>query len=287
MFRSLAVCIVVYHSDARWLTKTLTSLRTAINRAWEHALVDAVEVQLIDNAAGESAAAGNSRETTQLKSLIDSALRAGPGQGAINTAYIPMPTNNGFGAGNNAGLAETSAEFVLLLNPDVELAVDAISSALTHLDHDAACGAVTPIATSPDGTPQFLVKRDPTVFALALRGFAPGWLKARFARYLSHYDYSDLAYDAPIQGCAAVSGCWLLVRGSVWREVGGFDAGFFMYFEDFDLSQRVAKISRIDRLPGCRIVHAGGNASRKGARHIGMFVRSAVRYFGKHGWRWA
>jgi GT2 family glycosyltransferase len=286
MLRSLAVCIVVYHSDVHWLTKTLTSLRAAIDHAHEQNLIDLVDVRIVDNGAGESAATGSSSEAVQLKSVIDSALWAVPGPRAINTAYVAMPANNGFGAGNNTGLAGTRADFVLLLNPDVELAVDAISSALTHLDHDAACGAVTPIATSPDGTSQFLVKRDPAVFALALRGFAPGWLKTRFARYLSRYDYSDLAYDAPIQGCAVVSGCWLLVRGSVWREVGGFDAGFFMYFEDFDLSQRVAKISRIDRLPGCRIVHAGGNASRKGLKHIGMFVCSAARYFRKHGWRW-
>jgi GT2 family glycosyltransferase len=192
----------------------------------------------------------------------------------------------GFGAGNNTGLAGTSADFVLLLNPDVELATDAITNAVAYLGQDTTCSAVTPVAHSPDGTPQFLVKREPTVFALALRGFAPGWLKARFVGYLNRYDYSDLAYDAPIQGCMVVSGCCLLLHGDVWRGVGGFDTGFFMYFEDFDLSQRIAKISRIDRVPGCRIVHAGGNASRKGAKHIGMFVRSAARYFRKHGWRW-
>jgi GT2 family glycosyltransferase len=287
MSRSLAVCVVVYHSDVHWLTKTLTSLRAAIDHARAQQLVDAVDVRLIDNAAGESAASGDSRETTQLKAMIDNALWAIPGPRAVNYAYVAMPANKGFGSGNNTGLAGTGADFVLLLNPDVELAEDAISSAVAHLEHDVACGAVTPVATSPDGTPQFLVKRDPTVFALALRGFAPGWVKARFVRYLSRYDYSDLAYDAPIKGCTVVSGCCLLLRGGVWREMGGFDTGFFMYFEDFDLSQRIAKIARIDRLTNCRIVHAGGNASRKGAKHIGMFVRSAARYFGKHGWRWA
>jgi GT2 family glycosyltransferase len=287
MSRSLAVCIVVYHSDVHWLTKTLTSLRAAIDHAREQTLIDSVDVRLIDNAAGESAAAGDSSEAVQLKSVIDSALWAVPGPRAINTAYVAMSANKGFGAGNNAGLAETGADFVLLLNPDVELAADSISNAVWHLDHDAECGAVTPVATSPDGTPQFLVKRDPTVFVLALRGFAPGWLKARFATVLTRYEYSDLAYDAPINGCMVVSGCCLLLRGGVWREVGGFDTGFFMYFEDFDLSQRIAKITRIDRIAHCRIVHAGGNASRKGAKHIGMFVRSAARYFSKHGWRWA
>jgi GT2 family glycosyltransferase len=287
MPRSLAVCIVVYHSDLYWLTKTLTSLRAAINHAREQNLIDSVDVRIVDNGAGESAAAGDRSEPSQIKSVIDTELWATPGPTAVKYAYVATPENNGFGTGNNIGLAGTSADFVLLLNPDVELAADAISNAVAHLEHDVACGAVTPIATSPDGTPQFLVKRDPTVFALALRGFAPDWLRARFVRDLRRYDYSDIAFDAPIKGCRVVSGCCLFTRGDVWREVGGFDAGFFMYFEDFDLSQRIASIGRIDRVPGCRIVHAGGNASQKGAKHIGMFVRSAARYFSKHGWRWA
>ena len=286
MSRSLAVCIVVYHSDVHWLGKTLASLRAAIDHARALALIGAVELRIVDNGAGECAAVGDRSEPAQTKSVIDSALWALPGPGAIHYAYVATPTNKGFGAGNNTGLAGTNADFVLLLNPDVELAVEAISNAVAHLDRESTSSAVTPVAQSPDGSAQFLVKRDPTVFALALRGFAPGWVKARFARHLRDYDYSDVAFDTPIADCRVVSGCWLLLRGDVWREVGGFDTGFFMYFEDFDLSQRIAKLARIDRVANCRIVHAGGNASRKGAKHIGMFVRSAARYFSKHGWRW-
>jgi GT2 family glycosyltransferase len=286
MHRSLAVCIVVYHSDVHWLIKTLESLRAAIDHAREQNLIDSVDVRIVDNGAGECAAAGDSRESTQIKSVIETALWAIPGPTAVKYAYVATPENKGFGAGNNAGLAGTSADFVLLLNPDVELATDAITNAVAYLDQDRTCSAVTPVARSPDGTPQFLVKRDPKVFTLALRGFAPTWVKACFPRPLSAYDYRDIAFDAAIRDCRVVSGCWLLTKGEVWRAVGGFDSGFFMYFEDFDLSQRIAKIGRIDRVPNCRIVHAGGNASQKGFKHVGMFVRSAARYFGKHGWRW-
>ncbi|MCA3085881.1 MAG: glycosyltransferase, partial [Rhodocyclaceae bacterium] len=206
MLRSLVVCIVVYHSDVHWLSKTLRSLRAAIDHARENNLIASVDVRIVDNGASECAAAGDHSESAQIKSVIDTALWAIPGPSAVNYAYVATPENNGFGAGNNAGLAGTSADFVLLLNPDVELATDAITNAVAYLGQDTTCSAVTPVARSPDGTPQFLVKREPTVFALALRGFALGWLKARFVGYLSRYDYSDLAYDAPIQGCMVVSG---------------------------------------------------------------------------------
>ena len=36
-------------------------------------------------------------------------------------------------------------------------------------------------------------------------------------------------------------------------------------------------------LPTMKIRHVGGNASRKGFQHVAMFIRSAARFFNKHG----
>ncbi|NJR72189.1 MAG: hypothetical protein HC782_03800 [Gammaproteobacteria bacterium] len=82
-----------------------------------------------------------------------------------------------------------------------------------------------------------------------------------------------------------MSGCCMLMRGEVWQRVGGFDEKFFLYFEDFDLSKRIAAIAEIHRLPSFQIIHGGGNASNKGLKHIRFFVQSAWRFFNKHGWR--
>ncbi|HET6266063.1 MAG TPA: hypothetical protein VFD95_14465, partial [Usitatibacter sp.] len=61
--------------------------------------------------------------------------------------------------------------------------------------------------------------------------------------------------------------------------------GFFMYFEDYDLSLRVGRESQVAYVPQARIRHHGGEASRKGLRHVAWFVSSAVRFFARHGWR--
>ena len=284
MSRSLHVCIVAFHSDLEWLTNTLTSLRAAIENAIARGLLAAAQVHIVDN--GAASADQPLDAITALKAAIDRALWAPPTAQAIRYAYVAMPSNQGFGAANNHALRDSRADFVLVLNPDVKLAPDAIAHAIVHLDATADCGAVTPVATFPDGAPQYLAKRDPTMAVLALRGVAPRWLKALFGKSLSRYDYADVPFDAALSDSRTVSGCWLLLRGEVWRQSGGFDEAFFLYFEDFDLSRRIAQVSRIDRVPGCRIVHAGGNAAGKGGKHIGMFIRSAMRYFGKHGWRW-
>ena len=81
------------------------------------------------------------------------------------------------------------------------------------------------------------------------------------------------------------SGCFLLCRGRALDAVKGFDPGYFLYFEDFDLTLRLSKVTTVAYCPQVRIVHHGGEAASKGLRHIAWFARSARRFFSSHGWR--
>jgi hypothetical protein len=45
----------------------------------------------------------------------------------------------------------------------------------------------------------------------------------------------------------------------------------------------MSKLGNLDYYPGMKIIHYGGNAASKGVRHILYFVKSAVRFYGKHG----
>jgi hypothetical protein len=60
-----------------------------------------------------------------------------------------------------------------------------------------------------------------------------------------------------------------------------------MYFEDYDLSMRMGREAVVAYVPQARIVHHGGEAARKGWRHVGWFVASAWRFFARHGWKLA
>ena len=91
----------------------------------------------------------------------------------------------------------------------------------------------------------------------------------------------QVVWDPPL-----VSGACMLFRTAVLREAGGFDPRFFLYFEDYDLSLRVARKTRIAYVPAVKVVHHGGHAARKGLRHIGLFVRGAATFFRLHGWKW-
>ncbi len=83
-----------------------------------------------------------------------------------------------------------------------------------------------------------------------------------------------------------MSGCFMLLRRKAVDATGGFDPGFFLYFEDFDWSVRLNRVAGSAYVPAVRIVHHGGGAARKGWRHIAWFSRSATRFYRKHGWKW-
>jgi hypothetical protein len=78
----------------------------------------------------------------------------------------------------------------------------------------------------------------------------------------------------------------MLVKRRAIDITGGFDPRYFLYFEDFDWSVRLARTGQLVYLPSFRIVHHGGGAARKGWRHIRWFVQSGTRFYRRHGWRW-
>jgi hypothetical protein len=152
-------------------------------------------------------------------------------------------------------------------------------------------GAIAPEVASGDGASQeYLCRRYPTVLDLLLRGFAPRLVQRLFHRRLDHYEMRDVIDPDPereVIDIPAMSGACMLVRRSAVDATGGFDPGFFLYFEDYDWTVRLNRVARTAYVPAMRVRHHGGGAARKGLRHIAWFVTSGVRFYRKHGWRWA
>ena len=258
----LTVSLVLYRPDAAQLKATLDSLVTASRAA------DVVpDLFLIDNGGSDAVLAG-------LQLPDDWQVHVFSGHG-----------NVGFGCGHNLSL-DGAGDFHLILNPDLELAPDALVEARAFMAAHPECGLLAPAAHWDDGRIQYLCKRVPAVFDLFLRGFAPGWLRRRFAQRMERYEMRDLIAGQVVWDPPLVSGAFMLFRSEVLRRLGGFDPDFFLYFEDYDLSLRAARLTRLAYVPAVRVVHHGGHAARKGLHHIRLFVSGAARFFNKHGWRW-
>ena len=251
------------------LHETLLSLSRAIDAAREAGSLAEARIELIDNGPGSE----------WLSPLEEAATRFG--------AYLVSGHGNlGYGRGHNLSLLASDAAFHLVLNPDVIIDQRAIDEALRFMATHPQVVMLAPQVRGKDGELQYLCKRYPTVLDLALRGFAPAWLKRLFKARLARYEMRDLPLDQPTLDVPLLSGSFMFCRRGPVAAIGGFSDAFFVYFEDFDLSLRAARVGVLAFVPQVKAVHFGGNAARKGWRHVGLFVRGAAAFFRRNGWRW-
>lgn len=267
---SLCVSIVTFRPDLARLRATLQSLEAAVDRLNASSRPCSVRVVLIDN--GDDFSSGLPEE--------------------ISCHRLPLEKlgghgNQGYGAGHNLAILTSGADYHLVLNPDVEMEADALAEGLAFLESHPALICLAPAVFDAADRHQGLCRRKPAVFDLIVRGFMPGPLRALFRKRLARYELRDcldpqtVLFDPPV-----ISGCFMLFRAGALREIGGFDPGYFLYFEDYDLSFRAAQRGRLAYLPSMRIRHFGGDAARKGLKHIALFSRSALRFYRRHGWLW-
>ena len=272
---SLVVSIVCYNSDFSLLSRTIRSLDVASGKAKQSGVLGRLELMLVDNGKDKKSSLQSEFDKKLINCLnIDSiSLMSGHG-------------NIGYGCGHNLAIKKNRLDFHLVLNPDVLLAECSLAKALLFFNQHPEVGLLAPSALDGEGNRLYLCKRFPTVFILLLRGFAPACFKRMFIKKLEYYEMRDLMGDETVRDIPIVSGCFMLFRTKTLLEISGFSPAFFLYFEDFDLSLRAARISRVAFVPSVKITHFGGHASKKGWRHIMMFLNSAILFFNRHGWRW-
>lgn len=259
----LTVSIVTFNPDFDELKKTLDSLKSASNELAPRL----VSVTIVDNSFIDE---------------VSSFLRQNYPE--LSIKLIQGHGNIGFGRAHNLAMGQMG-EFHLILNPDVQLASDALKNAISFMQTNENCGLLSPYATWPDGERQYLCKHYPAIFDLILRGFAPKVIRSLFSRRLAKYELQDETQNAVYWNPPIVSGCFMFFRSSALEKIGAFNDNFFLYFEDFDLSFRSSRIVDTAYAPEVRIIHTGGHASKKGFWHIKVFIRSAFIFYANHGIR--
>ncbi len=252
------------------MNATIDSLITAIKRS----TTESSNITLIDNSETNELELGKLDHFSESLQSANCTLQLVQGQG-----------NVGYGAGHNLAIIKSNATFSLLMNTDIELDTDALWQGLSYLEANPGTAAVSPSAVFDSGDKQYLCKRFPTVFDFFLRGFMPGFVRHVFSRRLAIFEMRELPEDKPTNDIPIISGCFMLCRTDALQKAAGFNEDYFLYFEDFDLSMRLNEHYSLAYLPAMKIIHHGGHSSRKGVRHIGLFIQSARRFFSTYGWR--
>lgn len=217
--------------------------------------------------------------------------------GFLDTIGGPRPgltlkTNEkpiGFGANMNQAAAMARGRVLLLLNPDTAFHEGSIADAVAWLEADTSRGVVAARLLNADLTDQRNFRKFPTMAVTLARG-----LRADTWRWRPRFYRNSLLEDAVLDGPTRVDwvyGSFILIRASTFRSLGGFDEGYFMYYEDVDLCHRLGRMGVSCHVyPDLTFVHhhqrdsaqSGGSTLRK--HHIRSFLRYLKR---THAYFWA
>lgn len=173
--------------------------------------------------------------------------------GRQGVRHLRPGRNLGFGAGVNLALAQIQDERrVVLCNPDIEATADHWR-ALVDVEDDRVLAVHLDDAT---GTATSIVNRYPTPLAHLLTGWRAGRviprsspLRRPLSRLLGRWGRNHAtSMEADGAACYRLATHWVCaglisLPARALRQVGGFDHGYFLYFEDLDLSARLAAVA--------------------------------------------
>jgi N-acetylglucosaminyl-diphospho-decaprenol L-rhamnosyltransferase len=222
--------------------------------------------------------------------VIDNASHDGSHRAAVAAhpwaRLIENRGNVGLSAAWNQGIEETSAPYVLLLNPDTEWWRGTLAEYAQVAKEHPRAGIVGPLVRNPDGTIYPSGRPFPNLVGALGHAFlgpiAPGNPFTR--RY--HLDGWDRTTEREVDW---VSGCCMLFPRSAFDEVGVLDEGFFLYGEELDIATRLRDAGWVVLFtPAVEIIHELGISTGRSRRTLVMHSASVYRYYRKHrapGWR--
>lgn len=170
--------------------------------------------------------------------------------------------NFGYAKANNQGIEVSQGDYVLLLNPDVELQENCLKLMLDFLEDHKDIDGLAPQLLNPDGSIQPSCREFPdfSILLWEFSGLSFLFPKKRiFGRWrMGYFDFqSSREVDQPMGSC-------LLLRRKVFQEIGAFDEQFPIFFNDVDLCYRIKKNGgKLYFLPEAIALHYKGGSTRQ------------------------
>ena len=192
--------------------------------------------------------------------------------------YLKSPGNIGYGAGNNLGAEKAKGKYLFILNPDTSVKKSAIDNLVSFLDSNRKTAIVAPnLVDKEDKLFESMGNTELTpmkaIFSLTfINKLFPNNPVARKYWLKDSDKHKKRKVDV-------VPGTAFMIRKSVYKNLGGFDKYFFLYFEEFDLCRKVSMEGwDIYMIPQAVITHYW--YSKKGNKSLRTaFNRSRYYYF--------
>jgi GT2 family glycosyltransferase len=186
--------------------------------------------------------------------------------------FIKNNENLGFSAGNNVGIKyalERGAEYILLLNYDVEVEKFFLAPLVEVMEGDSQIGIASPVI--------FFGETRKIWFS----GGKIDWLRMKTFQ-------KNSVIDKDYFGSDYICGCSMLIKKEVFKKTGILDEDYFLYWEDVDFSLKAKRAGyKLAVCPKSRIAHFEKSEEKK-ENKVYWLVLSGLIFFKKNTpfWLW-
>jgi N-acetylglucosaminyl-diphospho-decaprenol L-rhamnosyltransferase len=202
---------------------------------------------------------------------------------AFADVVIPSATNRGYAGGINLGRPACNGDVIIITNPDVKFAPQAIDLLAAELKDDVA---VAGPALFWDDAHQWLLPPGDSHTTLekldqVLATRSMSWLEQRDRRrFFQRLRFWSLTETTRVK---MLSGAVMAVRAADFDAVHGFDERFRLYFEETDFLRRIAQHrKRIVYVPSAKVRHMyNQSAAQVAGEAAAKYAESELRYLEK------
>ncbi|HEY9255514.1 MAG TPA: glycosyltransferase family 2 protein [Stenotrophomonas sp.] len=247
MSDTIAAVVVTYRSGAT-IDECLARLRAA---------ADVTEIRVVDNNSDDDTLA-----VVQRHAIEDARVH-----------FIANPDNPGFATACNQGAADSSAPWLVFINPDLMVERDTLQRLRQKAETLGGTPALLGVEQVDEhGQPDGAVRRRDPDFAAMLRSPRGG------AQLAVPVDAAQ-----PLQQVDAISGALMLMPRALFDRIGGWDAGYRLHAEDLDLCRRAREAGAVVAVANdLQVLHLRGVSSRSRPFFVEWHKhRGLWRYFRK------
>ncbi len=251
--------VVLNYNDWQTTTRNVNHIKTLKNISC---------IAIVDNCSTDDSA-------RQLSSLEDD-----------NTFLLVSSHNGGYSAGNNVGLRflveERGVDYVIVTNPDIIFQQNFVDEGAFYLTKEKDLISITGRMKYPSG----LYDKHPFLklprFSRVLAGFI-----LPLDKLLSAFDREYLVDDeADIQYVESLPGCLYMIKSSFIKQIGYFDEGTFLYYEEAILGKQIMEYGgKCGIMTHVDYVHDHAKSISKNIRYVQinkLYNESGLYYFKKY-----
>lgn len=198
----------------------------------------------------------------------------------VSIKLIDLKDNVGFSKANNTAFNNSLGKYFLVYNPDLFLVEDSITFCYNFLEKNQKYVCCVPKFNYPNGEFQasgFYKQKGGRLFYNSIPN-ASFFLN-------THIEQSEITpiSNENVVDIDVACGAFLFVKHAVYEKINGFDEDFFLYGEDWEISNRIGKMGKIALLNCTSVIHMHGGSSEREfndeSQDLNLFSRKGTQMF--------